>query len=135
MDHISQLILPATMDNLTVLIESVAGSARSRGFDQDKISQIELALEEALVNIIHYAYPSEKGDIQVSCKLDGEDRFVIEIVDWGVAFDVLSAEEPDVEAGVAQREVGGLGIFLIKKLMHAVDYKRDRNQNILTLTV
>lgn len=135
MDFISKQSAPASLDNLNELITSICTSARESGMEDKRVSQVELALEEALVNIINYAYPDEKGDIDVTCRKDHNGRFVIEISDNGVAFNVLAIDDPDTTSGISERQVGGLGIFLIKKLMHAVDYKRENDRNILRLTV
>jgi len=134
MDLISKQSLPASLGNLAALMETVSASARQKGIDEKRISEIELALEEALVNIINYSYPSEKGDVQIACLLNNENRFVIEISDYGAAFNILSVDDPDIESGITERKVGGLGIFLIKKLMNNVEYKRENGRNILTLT-
>ena len=131
---LTSLKVSAKMENLGRLIESVSGCAKAQGFDQERISKIELAAEEALVNIIRYAYPEGPGDVEMICKMDG-GRFVIEIIDWGIPFDVAAMPDPDVNAGIPEREPGGLGIFLMKKVMDEVRYRREHDRNILTLTL
>ena len=126
--------LPAKLENLERWMNAVSECARKQGFDQKKTSKIELALEEALVNICKYSYPEEPGNAEVSCKQDNS-RFIIEIVDSGIPFDMTSLPSPDITSGVEQRKIGGLGIFLIKKMVDEVDYRREGNFNILNLTV
>ena len=131
---LTSLKVSAKMENLGRLIESVSGCAKAQGFEEEKISKIELAAEEALVNIIHYAYPERPGDVEMICQVD-RGRFIIEIIDSGIPFDVTAMPDPDVTAGIQEREPGGLGIFLMKKAMDEVRYRRENDRNILTLTL
>lgn len=113
----------------------VSNCAKEQGFGEKRISEIEIAAEEALVNIFHYAYKGEEGDVEVSCKAGDGGRFIIEIADAGMPFNPLAVPEPDTTLDVAERQIGGIGVFLIKKLIDDVTYKRDDNKNILALIV
>ena len=135
MDTLSRVVLPARMENLEALLSFVAQCAGEAGFDPKKISEIEIAAEEAFVNVFHYAYETRTGDIEVACGLEDNEKFVIELADSGVPFDPLSRAEPDISTGVMDREVGGLGILLIRKLMDDVRYRRTSEKNILTLVM
>ena len=115
--------LPARLENLGRWTEAVSECARKQGFDQKKMGKIELALEESLVNICNYSYPEEPGDAEVSCKQD-RDRFIIEIKDSGIPFDMTSLPAPDLTPNIEERKIGGLGIFLIKKMVDEVKYRR-----------
>jgi anti-sigma regulatory factor (Ser/Thr protein kinase) len=115
-------------------VESVSHCARGQDFDQKKIQKIELAVEEALVNIFNYAYPDGPGEVEVNCRAD-HDHFLIEIVDSGIPFDMTSLPDPDLAANVDDREIGGLGIFLIKKMADEVKYGREAGRNILSLAI
>lgn len=126
--------LPAKLENLGRWMEAVSECARGLGFDQKKIGKIELALEEALVNICKYSYPEEPGDAEVNCKQDNR-RFIIEIIDSGIPFDMTSLPAPDLSSSIEKRKIGGLGIFLIKRMVDEVKYRRERNFNILKLTM
>lgn len=126
--------LPAKLENLGRWMEAVSECAKEQGFDQKKIGRIELALEEALVNICNYSYPEEPGNAEVSCKQDNR-RFIIEIVDSGIPFDMTSLPAPDVTSSIEKRKIGGLGIFLIKKMVDGVKYRRKGSLNILNLTM
>jgi len=126
--------LPAKLENLERWMNAVSECAREQGYDQKRISKIELALEEALVNICKYSYPEEPRNAEVSCKQDNS-RFIIEIVDSGIPFDMTSLPAPDITSSVEQRKIGGLGIFLIKKTVDEVEYRREGNFNILNLTI
>jgi serine/threonine-protein kinase RsbW len=127
--------LPAKLENLEHLIEFVSVCANKQGIDQKKIIEIEISTEEALVNIFNYAYHDTDGDVTVVCKSDDNDKFMIEIEDSGVPFNVLSLKEPDTALDISERKIGGLGIFLMRKLMDDIQYKRAENRNVLTLVV
>jgi serine/threonine-protein kinase RsbW len=107
------ITLPAKLDSLYDSMSFVSSCARDLGFSNERISEIELAMEEVLVNIFKYAYKdcSLDGDIEITCTLADAQSFVIEIADSGVPFDIFSAREPDVTAGIDERQIGGLGIF------------------------
>jgi len=135
MDLLLQIKLPAVLENLTQFIESVSDCARAQGFGQKRLSQIEVAMDEALVNIVHYSYPDKSGDAEVVCSIDDKNRFIIEIMDWGLPFNVLSLDEPDLISDISERKVGGVGVFIIRKLMDDVKYRYEDNKNILVLIV
>src|SRR5512143_2979897 len=134
MKTLMTLALPAKLENLEGWVKSISGCAESQGFDRKRIREIEVAAEEALVNICNYSYPEKTGDVEVVCKLDG-DRFIIEIIDSGIPFDVTSLPDPDITADADKRKIGGLGVFLIKKMVDEVRYRRENNRNILNLII
>jgi len=129
-----RLRLAAKLENLGRFIGSLADCAKAQGFEQEKISKMELASEEALVNISRYAYPEAPGDVEMICMREG-DRFTIEIIDSGIPFDVTAMPDPKVTDRAHEREPGGLGIFFMKKVMDDVRYRREKNRNILTLII
>ena len=131
----SSMQLPAKIENMELLVQFISDNARKLGFSGKRVKEIELATEEALVNIINYAYPDHSGDIKVTCTQDPSKAFVIKIEDTGIAFDISSLKDPDISAGISDREVGGLGVFLIRKLMDKVHYHRKNKKNILKLIV
>jgi serine/threonine-protein kinase RsbW len=135
METLSQAVVPAKLENLEALVAHIAGSAEEAGFDPKRISEMQIAAEEALVNVMNYAYGSEAGDVRVVCGPTGDNRFIIEIADSGTPFDPLSVAEPDTSADVSERRIGGLGILLIRKLMDEVRYRREDGKNVLPLVV
>jgi len=128
---LSQIKLPARIEYLQTFMDFVSSYAREQGFSQKRINEIELATEEALVNIFNYAYEGNNGDVEITCKLDNNKRFVLEIVDSGAPFNVLSVEDPDITADISERQIGGLGVFLMKKLMDSIQYRYEGDKNIL----
>ena len=96
--------------------------------------QLRLAVEEAVVNVIDYAYPvGQDGDIEVRILSDGKILKTV-IIDSGVAFDPTAKEKTDTSLSAEDRQIGGLGILLVSELMDSINYERDNGQNILTLT-
>ena len=126
--------LPARLESLEELIHFVTAFATKQGLAQKSIQEIRLVIEESLVNIFSYAYPDSRGDVELSCKLQKDRRLVVEIVDAGVPFDIRSTADPDLSAGISERKLGGLGIFIIRKMVHELQYRREKEKNILTLT-
>ena len=130
----SSVALPGAMDSLYSLISFVTSYAGEHGFAGEKISAVELALEEVLVNIIKHAYEESGLEdlIEINCGTD-DGSLVIEIIDSGKPFDIFSVREPDIYADIDERRIGGLGIFFVKNLMDDVRYRREDGRNILTL--
>lgn len=94
--------------------------------------QLELALEEAFVNIARYAYPDTEGDVQISLSATAREMIII-LEDGGIPFNPLEREAPDITAPGEKRKVGGLGILMIKKNVDTLDYRYENNRNILTI--
>lgn len=126
--------VPATSANLEKMIDFTVSFAQKQGFDKEAIGQIRLACEEALVNVVNYAHPGTEGTVEISCNTAQGRGIKIEIADAGMPFDPLSLPTPDTSLPMEQRKIGGLGIFMIRKNMNEVKYRRDRGRNILTLT-
>jgi serine/threonine-protein kinase RsbW len=130
----SQLILPAKLENLDSMIKFIMDEADALGFDKKNKFHIRLSAEEILVNIINYAYPKNTGDIRITLNPKEKESLEIEIVDWGFAYNPLLREEPKTCVPLEEREIGGLGVFLTRKVMDDVRYRRDGDCNIMTLT-
>ena len=96
--------------------------------------QLRLAVEEAVVNVINYAYPDDTdGDITVKMASDGKTLHC-QIIDAGIPFDPTTQEKADITLSAQERQVGGLGILLVRELMDSINYERIDGQNVLTLT-
>ncbi len=127
-------VFAARTEAVPDIIALIAGEASVWGLHPRRLMQLELAVEEAVVNICLYAYEVPPGELLVRVAPEDE-RFVVELVDEGVPFDPLEAEEPDVLGGVEDRPVGGLGIFLVRRVMDEVAYVRDGSRNVLRLVI
>jgi sigma-B regulation protein RsbU (phosphoserine phosphatase) len=96
-------------------------------------NKLRLAIEEAVVNVIDYAYPIDlEGTIEVRIMFDGETMKTM-IIDSGVAFDPTEKEKADTSLSAEDRQIGGLGILLVRELMDTINYERVNGQNVLTL--
>ena len=122
----------ATLDNLHRFIEYARKVAAGVGFNGGEIDQIELALEEGIVNIINYSFPDGDGEVCLECALKNS-FFVMTLADDGIPFNPLEKDDPDISVPLDERQIGGLGIFLIKNLMDEVDYRYEDGYNKLTL--
>lgn len=105
----------------------------ANGFDMATTMQINLAIEEAVVNVMNYAYPAgTKGDITIEAKANKTEMFII-ISDMGTPFDPTAKAEVDITLSAEDRSIGGLGIHLIRQIMDNINYERVDGHNILTL--
>ena len=130
----ADIIMPANMENFDRLMDFIQIEAENVGFDKKPVNKIRLACEEIIINVINYAYPDKEGDIEIKCNSNKDGSgFFIKIIDWGVPFNPLSKSEPDINAPADEREIGGLGISLVRKVIDKFDYIREGNSNILTL--
>jgi anti-sigma regulatory factor (Ser/Thr protein kinase) len=94
---------------------------------------IDLALDELLTNVVSYGFP-DGGDHQIEVNVEVSDEEVaVQIIDDGIAFNPLEKEEADTTLSVDEREIGGLGIHLVKKTMNSIEYQRLEGKNILIL--
>jgi serine/threonine-protein kinase RsbW len=130
-----EIRVPARLDNLYPLLGFVTSCARRQGAGQERIREIELVMEELLVNIFTYAYPDRPGDVAIVCRPDDAGRLLVEIADDGIPFNILTRGQPDLDSGIEERSVGGLGIFFVRRLVQEIRYRRAGGRNILTLTV
>ena len=90
-------------------------------------------MEEAVVNVMEYAYPEgTQGKVDISASVEGDDVIFV-ISDSGTAFDPTAKADVDVNQEVEDRPIGGLGIHLVRKIMDSVKYERIDGKNILTL--
>lgn len=129
-----QKIWPAKLEYLDQAIALVEGEAELAGLANAKKFSLLIAVEEAFVNICHYAYHDGVGKITINCTRD-IDRLLVELIDEGVPFDILSLPEPDTKAGLMDREPGGLGVHFIRKLTDKVSYHHKNGQNILQMEI
>lgn len=131
-----ELKTKAEISNLDQVKEFVTGALEECGFGTKQIFQVELAVEEIFTNIANYAYNPECGDAWIRCQVErGErDRFVITFIDEGIPYNPLEKADPDLTLDAEEREIGGLGIFLTKKLMDTMEYKYESGRNVLIIT-
>ena len=124
---------PAKIENLEKVLQFVSAFAKKFGITTKRVQELELATEEAVFNIIKYAYPEDTGLVEVSCGVDDNGRIIVEIMDTGTPFNPLSQSKPNLTDNISDRKIGGLGIFFIRKMMDDVKYRHENGKNILTL--
>ncbi|MBQ6478030.1 MAG: SpoIIE family protein phosphatase [Erysipelotrichaceae bacterium] len=122
----------ATDEKLHEVMAFVEEGLEAHGADMKSTMAISVALEEMFVNISHYAYPENKGKATIGMSFD-HDEVEIYLIDNGIPFNPLDKEDPDIKAGIEEREVGGLGIFMVKQSMDECRYERRNGQNIFTM--
>jgi len=124
----------ASAEQVPAIVAFVMEHAEPWGVHQRRRMQLQLALEEAVVNICDYAYETPPGEIVMRVE-PSTTRFAVELVDEGVPFDPLAVEEPDLRSEARERPVGGLGILLVRRVIDEVTYRRAGGRNILRLVI
>ena len=130
----NELELEAVPENLPEVQAFVEEHLEAADCPDRAKMQIGLAVEEIFVNIASYAYAPEQGTATVRVEVSRDPVTVtITFVDHGMPYDPLAKQDPDVTLSAAEREIGGLGIFMTKKIMDDIVYEYKDGQNILTL--
>lgn len=124
----------AKFEYLDEIRDFVGEIARSGGFSNKDVYNIQLATDEAASNIIEHAYENQPGGIlELFCGMKG-DTITIILIDHGESFDPSEIPLPDLKADLSDRKIGGLGIFLMRKLMDEVHYEpKPDKSNVLTM--
>ncbi|MBN1304064.1 MAG: ATP-binding protein [Anaerolineales bacterium] len=127
-------IFSARFVNLDSIRDFVGQAAVDAGLDERQVYAVQLSTDEACTNVIEHAYGGECDDpIEVTCNVHYGGLTVI-IRDHGRVFDPGSVPEPDLKAGLAERGIGGLGVYLIRKMMDKIEFESSpQNGNVLTM--
>lgn len=129
-----ELSIEAKVNNLNKVLGFVTGILEEAGCSMKLQMQVEVAVEEIFVNIAHYAYTPNVGGATILAEVAGDPQtLTVVFKDQGIPFNPLLKEDPDVEAKAADRSIGGLGIYMVKKSMDDMRYERTDGYNILTL--
>lgn len=123
-------VFPASLNKLYDMLHFITEEAKVKGLNDLQSSNIELALEEALVNIISYGYPHRIGTIEIDCSQCDKPGIQIILKDKGIPFNPLTADTSFNQPGT----VGGYGVLLIREMMDSVSYRHEQGCNILILT-
>lgn len=125
----------AKVDNLDEVISFIDAELEKAGCNMKTQMQINIAVEELFVNVSNYAYNQGIGDISISIAVHADPEMAeIILSDSGIPYDPLSKEDPDVGLPAEKREIGGLGIFMVKKTMDMMTYERRDGKNVVTIT-
>jgi anti-sigma regulatory factor (Ser/Thr protein kinase) len=129
---LEELEMPATRASLAPLRAFVL--ARAEELAPAVAVKIDLVLEELLLNIFDYAYePDSPGTVAVACAPGADGGFVLRIRDRGRPFDPLARPAPDLDRDLARREVGGLGILLVREMSRSQTYRHEQGANVLEI--
>jgi sigma-B regulation protein RsbU (phosphoserine phosphatase) len=128
------LTLPNDIETIPQLNEFIDTVAEEIGLDMSLTMSLNLAIEEAVVNVMEYAYPEgEQGNVDIEVIAD--DKWLTFIIsDNGIPFDPTTQKDADTTLSAEERPIGGLGIFLVRQLMDSINYQRKDGKNILTLS-
>lgn len=126
---------PAALDQLERVQEFIGEELAAYSCSPKVCIQLDVVVEEIFVNIAHYAYPPDQnGTAIVRCGVGGEPlQVTIQFVDSGKPFNPLAKEDPDITLSAEQRQIGGLGILMVKKSVDTVEYTYEDGKNILTI--
>lgn len=128
------LTVPASNDQLEVVQGFVDEMLKDMECDMAALMQLQIAIEEIFVNIASYAYNPEVGEAVIDCKVEPEEyRVTIQFRDSGTPFNPLDKKDADITLSAEERDIGGLGIFMVKESMDAVTYAYEDGKNILTI--
>jgi anti-sigma regulatory factor (Ser/Thr protein kinase) len=136
MDTLHTIVVPATTEGLRAAEREFDDFSAAHGLTRNDTWPFHVALDEILSNIVKYGRSGREGDGRVEIRLDLHDTVALEmvIVDDSDPFNPLEAEAPDTTLGVEEREIGGLGIEIVRRLMDTIEYDRvDDRHNRLTL--
>jgi len=131
----NKLTLSNDIEEIPILTDFVNKTCEAVGFDESTTMSVTLAIEEAVVNVMNYAYPAgKKGPVNIEA-MSNDVRLKFIISDNGVPFDPTVVAEADTTLSAEERSIGGLGIFLVRNLMDSVNYERVEGSNVLTLRI
>ena len=131
---LKELTLDATVENVRTVTDCVGETLEEANCPLDTRRQLSIVIDEVFSNIAQYAYGSALGTATVKAGLEEDGRTLVLIFqDGGMPYDPLSAKDPDTSLSAEDRPLGGLGVFLVKKLMDETSYEYKNGQNILTL--
>ena len=128
--------IPATKEAVAAVMHSLERELEASECSEKKRRQLNIALEELMVNIVNYAYGEEHGIIRISYefwKTEGGVCLKLICADHGKSYNPLKKKEPDVSLPAEKRKAGGLGIFMMKKLVDSIEYERVGGENQITI--
>ena len=131
-DESKEIIVDAKTDNLSQVTSFISSFLKENNCPTKAEKQIILAVDEAFTNIANYAYDGKDGKVDITIQLDG-NLVTIVMRDEGKLYDPLDKEDPDISLSAEERQIGGLGVFLVKRNLDDVSYSYENNRNVLTM--
>ncbi len=123
----------AKRENLLEINAFLEGILEGYNFDMKKQMQLALAVEELFTNVADYAYGDKEGDVEVKVGLDDDGYVFISLINGGEQFNPWEKEDPDVKLPPEDRQIGGLGIYMVKQNIDKYDYEYKDGKNIVTI--
>ncbi len=134
MNIMAKITVEATRENTPKAAAFVEAELEKISCPFKELSQINIAVDELFCNIASYAYPDSSGKAEITVQSNGPNEVSVTFEDWGIPYNPLQKDDPDVTLSAEERKIGGLGIFIVKKTMDNVQYKHEDGKNILTIT-
>ncbi len=129
-----EMVIEAKVENLQQVLDFVDGELERLECPMKVQMQVDIAVEEIFVNIANYAYKPGQGPATIRAEVIEEPlRIELTFIDHGVPYDPLAKEDPDVTLSAEERQIGGLGIFMVKKSMDDMTYEYKDGHNILRI--
>jgi len=129
-----ELTIAATVENIGIVTDFVNEQLEALDCPVKAQMQIDIAIDELFGNIAHYAYHPEVGNATVRVEVTEEPlEVIVTFIDRGVPYDPLKAVEPDIALSAEERNLGGLGIYMVKKTMDEITYEYSDGNNILSI--
>ena len=128
-----KLILQNEMAEISKLAIFIEELGEEFGLSSELVFNLNLVLEEAVSNVILYAYPKEEHQTISLIARKKDNQLIFVLTDSGKEFDPTQAPDADITLSAEDRPIGGLGIFLIRQIMNTVEYQRIEGKNVLTL--
>lgn len=128
-----ELKVKAIDENLSMVLDTVENFIEGLCNSEIK-NEILISVDELFINVAHYAYEGEEGEVSIVMELlEEKKRLRIIISDQGIPFNPLEKEDPDIALSLEERKIGGLGIFMVKDYMDHLEYKFENKSNILIM--
>lgn len=127
-----ELTVLAKTENLEQVLEFVNGLLEEKNSPMNLVFELDIAVEELFVNIAHYAYTPEIGEATIQVSFEEED-VVITFIDRGIPYNPWEKKDPDITLSLEERQIGGLGIYMVKNSMDEVDYAYIDGKNVVTI--
>lgn len=131
---IERISVPA-IDAVARCTEFATAQAQRAGFSPARVHEIELLVEEIVANICRHSYADQLGSVEICCRRIDEQWMELEFIDYGRPCDVLALPSPNLSVDLDQRDVGGLGVPMLRVLVDQANYRREDARNILSVTI
>ena len=129
------MTVPARIDRLEAVLEFIVLELEAHNCPPKARARLAIATEEIFVNIARYAYAPHEGEATIEIDVSGDPPVaVLRFLDRGTPFNPLEKKDPDVTLSAEDREAGGLGVFMAKKIADTIHYAHEADHNVLTLT-